>query len=367
MNLTLEVLSPVHIGDGTKIDNWSYVCDEKNKTISVYRFDEVVLSLKNNQYKLSALVSKIEREPLSNDLKDFINKDLKPLYTLRYEGKVKKSNKSNELEYKSIWSFIKVGNKVYIPGSEIKGAIRTAIFYHILKNNQKLKDELLNEIKKVDFQKDVKKQVEKISKKFEEKVFSKGKDDGKLDFMKFISVSDTNTKNPQECLYITDVEIINTSRNFKELHEVLKNGQTFEFNLNILWNKLYEHYINLPFKDLKSLKEVCNEFAYDLINHEEEYFKTTKENLNFDFDKLKNTKDGFLLRIGKHQGFLSLTVGLILKNSDKELFGKMFEKIAKKGYRNNPAKSRKLTINKQPLGWVKLNGQFWVYQIKDRL
>ncbi|WP_297887980.1 type III-A CRISPR-associated RAMP protein Csm5 [Sulfurihydrogenibium sp.] len=363
MNLTIEILSPVHIGDGTKIDNWNYVYDESNKVVKVYSFDKVVSALKHEKLKLSTLLSKIERESLQNDLRDFIPKDLNPLYTLKLEGKIRKPNKEGNSEFKSIWSFIKVANSVYIPGSEIKGAIRTAIFYHYLKNNQKLKNDFLNDLRNVNLNGNVKKQVEQISKDYEKRVFSKGKEDGKFDFMKFVSISDTNCKNPGDSLYITDVKVINTSKTFSELHEVLKKGQKFSFKIDILWNELYNQHTSMDIKDLNSLKNICNEFAFDLIQHEKEFYKNLEEKLNFDYDKLQNIKDGFLLRIGKHQGFLSLTVNLIVKQSDPILFGSIFEKIVedyrnsriKKGYKNKPAKSRKLTVNNEPLGWVKVS------------
>ncbi|MGC9188962.1 MAG: type III-A CRISPR-associated RAMP protein Csm5, partial [Sulfurihydrogenibium sp.] len=380
MDCSLEILSPTHIGNGNKLSNWNYSYDEKQKILKVYDFDKVVQSLKDDKQRLSQLISSIKRNPHYQDLTNFLKQDIKPLYTLNVSGSLKRRGKDGNLEFKEVWEFIKVNSNPYIPGSEIKGAIRTAILYHMLKNNESLKQKLLEELKKLseDFKKalsiqdererekekkKLKSRAQKILEELENKVFSDGSKDGKKDFMRFISVSDTKPKNPEEALYVCDIKIINTSRSFFDPHELLKVGQKFEFRLDILWDDLYRNYIvkDFNFKSFEDIQAVCNEFANDLINHEIEFFSKNvygKEKVDIkkvvDFYKglKEKAKNGFLLRLGKHQGFLSLTVNLIVKHSDENLFKSIYPLLVHKGYGNNPAKSRKLTFNDEPLGWV---------------
>ncbi|MGC9081363.1 type III-A CRISPR-associated RAMP protein Csm5 [Sulfurihydrogenibium sp.] len=377
MDCSLEILSPTHIGNGNKLNNWNYSYDEKQKILKVYDFDKVVQSLKDDKQRLSQLISSIKRNPHYQDLTNFLKQDIKPLYTLNVSGSLKRRGKDGNLEFKEVWEFIKVNSNPYIPGSEIKGAIRTAILYHMLKNNESLKQELLKGLKKLfedlkklqdetqreKEKKKLKSRAQKILEELENKVFSDGSKDGKKDFMRFISVSDTKPKNPEEALYVCDIKIINTSRSFFDPHELLKVGQKFEFRLDILWDDLYRNYIvkDFNFKSFKDIQAVCNEFANDLINHEIEFFSENvygKEKVDIkkvvDFYKglKEKSKNGFLLRLGKHQGFLSLTVNLIVKHSDENLFKSIYPLLVHRGYGNNPAKSRKLTFNDEPLGWV---------------
>ncbi|PMP61274.1 MAG: type III-A CRISPR-associated RAMP protein Csm5 [Sulfurihydrogenibium sp.] len=377
MDCSLEILSPTHIGNGNKLNNWNYSYDEKQKILKVYDFDKVVQSLKDDKQRLSQLISSIKRNPHYQDLTNFLKQDIKPLYTLNVSGSLKRRGKDGNLEFKEVWEFIKVNSNPYIPGSEIKGAIRTAILYHMLKNNESLKQELLKGLKKLfedlkklqdetqreKEKKKLKSRAQQILEELENKVFSEGSKDGKKDFMRFISVSDTKPKNPEEALYVCDIKIINTSRSFFDPHELLKVGQKFEFRLDILWDDLYRNYIvkDFNFKSFKDIQAVCNEFANDLINHEIEFFSENvygKEKVDIkkvvDFYKglKEKAKNGFLLRLGKHQGFLSLTVNLIVKHSDENLFKSIYPLLVHRGYGNNPAKSRKLTFNDEPLGWV---------------
>ncbi|WP_456393652.1 type III-A CRISPR-associated RAMP protein Csm5, partial [Persephonella sp.] len=132
MKYKLMTLSPIHIGNGEQISNWSYVGE--NGKVSVYSFEKIIKELKSDAKKLINLTSQIERNPLSKSLKEIISSfgiKTEPEYTVPLRGKLIKqrwdrNRHQNITEYKHIWEFIKENGKVYIPGSEIKGAIRTA-------------------------------------------------------------------------------------------------------------------------------------------------------------------------------------------------------------------------------------------------
>ena len=124
-NITLKILSPVHIGAGGE-KNWQRGADFVHANGNVYVLDQrkTWLSLPEvlqNRY-LSLLgagnfneVEKLLTEEL--DLDDVAN------YIFEYDGKLK----SREIK-----TVIRDGNyEAYIPGSSIKGAIASALFHHI--------------------------------------------------------------------------------------------------------------------------------------------------------------------------------------------------------------------------------------------
>ena len=126
-DLHLTTLSPIHIGSGK-----SYSCCEfvpaKDKlngndtkiikrvdltnyysSLSDDKKDNFLAGLTNSNFKLEQFDKKIK--------KDFV----------RYQC-IDNSHDS----FKNVQEHIKTSDKLYIPGSSIKGAIRTAIFYDLL-------------------------------------------------------------------------------------------------------------------------------------------------------------------------------------------------------------------------------------------
>ncbi|WP_457626630.1 type III-A CRISPR-associated RAMP protein Csm5 [Persephonella sp.] len=390
MKYQLIALSPIHIGNGNQISNWSYSVN--NGKISIYNFEKVVSSLKNDPRKLMNLTADIERNPLNKSLGGILKNyrlNVEPEYTVQLKGNIKKqrwdrNRQQNLTEYKQIWEFIKENGKVYIPGTEIKGAIRTALFYKILKDkfkeDQNLKDQFLKEYEKCLYVKDYKDDRDRkrkiqnnfksFSSRWENFVFRGdfNSTDAKRDILKILLVSDTNKLIPEESLSIKEIIGINIkSRKIEELHELVEKDTKFELDITIsgfikkamLENKIPEEQVSLP----KIYITACKEFSKNLIIEEYKYFKNTSyeeeidknEILNF-LNKifLKNKERGkIVLRLGKHQGFLSTTINLLIKELDPELYSKAYREIVPTA-RRMPNKSRKITIDNELLGWCVL-------------
>ncbi|NPA52093.1 MAG: type III-A CRISPR-associated RAMP protein Csm5 [Aquificae bacterium] len=395
MKYTLTTLSPIHIGNGDQISNWSYGYDEKEKLISVYDFDKVVKALKNNPQRLLNLSAEIERNPLNKSLGKILknyNLNLNPEYKIKIRGEIKNRR------YKHIWEFIKENGKVYIPGTEIKGAIRTALFYKILKDkfkeNTKLKEQFLKEyekcldVKNYRDDKDRKKQIQKkfsnLEKRWEsivfragfEKVFDKEFkfEDAKKDILKILLISDSNFKNPEEVLEVKDITPIGVSKKFKDLHEIVKTSSKFYIDMRIPFQNEYKEIFPETYKYLgmKKLREACSDFAISLLEADIEYLKKTeelepkikseiikrleqrKEIAQIAIETQDPQKKYFLLRLGKHQGFLSTTINLLVKELDSDLYSKAYKYLVHIGYPEFPNKSRKITIDNELLGWCVL-------------
>ena len=389
MKYQLIALSPIHIGNGNQISNWSYSVD--NGKISIYNFEKVVSSLKNDPRKLMNLTADIERNPLNKSLGDILKNyrlNVEPEYTVQLKGNIKKqrwdrNRQQNLMEYKQIWEFIKENGKVYIPGTEIKGAIRTALFYKILKDkfkeDQNLKDQFLKEYEKCLYVKDYKddrdrkKKIQNnfksFSSRWENFVFRGdfNSTDAKRDILKILLVSDSDLKDPEDVLIVKDITALGVSRNFEELHElVVKSEENFVLKFSFQDNytkNLPETYI---YVNLESLVKACSEFALAVLRADREYFESTNEiDLTEKSKILKKMeerkklaeispeKKWFILRLGKHQGFLSTTINLLIKELDPELYSKAYREIVPTA-RRMPNKSRKITIDNELLGWCVL-------------
>ncbi|HID28083.1 MAG TPA: type III-A CRISPR-associated RAMP protein Csm5, partial [Methanosarcinales archaeon] len=120
----LEILTPVHIGTGEKIGSVEYVLDK-----GLHRIDMNEL-FKDSTFKVQTFINFSENR---NCYLGEFNKELALKYTLYYvaiDSKIEsellnqiKNNRSADInEFKK-----NVFNQPYIPGSSMKGAIRTAI------------------------------------------------------------------------------------------------------------------------------------------------------------------------------------------------------------------------------------------------
>ncbi len=370
MKFDLIVLSPIHIGNGEQISNWQYQIE--NKTVKIYSFDKVVYKLRNDKQKLINFSATIENNPLNMCLGNVLPKfniNVNPEYTLQLFGKTK--NKNNE--YKPIWEFIKEGKKVYIPATEIKGAIRTALFYKILKdaftknkNKQKQFIEEYENCARENDKKAIKKKFKDFIQKWENFAFREK--DAKTDFLKNLIISDTDLKNPEEVLSVKDIIPLGVSRKFEELHEIVNRGTKFEIKIDIINSVEFKYVFPKHYKDylnFEAIMQATSEFASKLLDEEIDYFKNAKEIEEKDktkilenltkWKRLAETKKYIFLRIGKHQGFLSTTINILVKEISPKVYSNVYPKLVPKGYKDFPNKSRKITIDKEVLGWCVLS------------
>lgn len=235
MKYYLKTLSYLHIGSGNELETFDYVVMDSEKGKIFCRINDQIFSHfleKNSLVKdYQNYSDKIYQE--LNKIKDNKeqNKKRKELRLDIFCDKIKKFGLLEDFikENKKIQKiFIKDndpnGNKVreqvrdalqnpYIPGSSIKGAFRTALFYHWLKNSADEKEEtdisktFKNDLDKVNIKKEnFTKDIEyfAFSCKEENKDFNKEKFDEKLDLMKLLLVSDGKivAKNPFDSLIL---------------------------------------------------------------------------------------------------------------------------------------------------------------------
>lgn len=130
---TLTPLTPIHIGSGNELTPYNYVIkNDKFYRISLERVipqlsdkerEELVRILETNSFvKIRSFIQKVYKPEYGYYYSCSVDEDV----IIKYESKIAGSEKSNEENKLSVEEFI--GNHIgkYIPGSSIKGAIRSA-------------------------------------------------------------------------------------------------------------------------------------------------------------------------------------------------------------------------------------------------
>ena len=282
---------------------------------------------------------------------------------------------------RNVKTFIKNIEGPYIPGTEVKGAIRTAVLYRILKENKKERNYLISLTKeKIDkFNKtfDNKKRKEilnSIAEELEIRIFRNGEKNAQYDIFKSLQVADSEII-PYEKLYIEEIKVIGSSKDIIEPYELIKAGEKIKTNIFVNKNLIFglekslgfqkKENPSLQFLNFEWIKEACFMFYKKVLEEDENYVKKIKEIELREklLNSLSRIKENFLryekenkliifpLRLGRHQGFLSLTVNLILKEFAKDLYEALYEKVVPhKSIESN--KTRKITAyTNKFLGW----------------
>lgn len=437
MKLQIRTLSPLHIGSGEKYNGLSYFQDKRSSPAKLcyLEFDAIKSVISVPQLQNFADWITTERFPSLfkflrniNDRNNAIANNLisKALYKIDL---LFKEDPQQRIFLGDIEAFLKQNNKPYIPATEVKGAMRTAIAYHLLNADNEytwLKNELIGlqrrfrntysilascEKKGNDFltltelrsmpEPELKKlfgdkrgtemfgeiranndprikinackkvfveKAGKIEEQLQNKLFrANGKDDAKYDLLKLLHISDSEIKDPSACLFVSDLKTLNISRQFPIFQELCKSGQTFTCNgfklddNNTILDALgFSDEQKWIVSDVKNLLQCCYEFSNRLLEEELAYFlypEKVKHTLTA--IKQQNTPESPVIRIGKNEGYLSLTMGLLVKDKDKALYDNALCHATKNtSYTGSFPKTRRI-VNLQngdadTCGWVKL-------------
>lgn len=139
----IKTLTPVHIGNGNKYNGISYLIDEDNylnKIDSDFIFQNLNIE---EQIKFVEWLEKVSYQPSLNQFLENINRsDI--IDILKDKNKFPKIKVDKGFK-KDVSEYIKSDmNTVYIPGSSIKGSIRTALAYNAISNNPEILKDIFN-------------------------------------------------------------------------------------------------------------------------------------------------------------------------------------------------------------------------------
>ena len=333
--MEIEVLTPVHIGSGDKLlMNLDFIV--KGNRVIVLDTPKLFDYLIERGYD-AVDIAKVELRELIE--KEGIDVENFKKYVLPFTGAVRSE----------ISEHIKTGGKPYIPGSSIKGAIRTAVLWYAVKNDRKLLDYAIKSLEsKVSRSRGkIAKILKEADDELERVVFGR---DPRNDIMRAMRVEDSK---PFNSLRVYEVRVLG-SRGIGVSVECIEGGKT-EVGICVDDSVLksidsnYKEFV----KDFDTIAEITREFSEALIDAELEYnyFEKTKA----EFRAVKKCK-GMILRLGWGTGWYSKTIGLLLKTHPKfeslrRRLGLGWSRRTKRFYDIFP-KTRRVTVDGKPLGWV---------------
>jgi len=363
----LETVTPVHIGTGSKYSGAEFVF--KDKELHRVSFDRLLKSLSADQ--IGTLTDRLEDPGFSLTVflrgKDI---DLNRItrYTAGFYGK---------REPREISEHIKTNNMAYIPGSSIKGAVRTAIIYKTLKENYSILDNELKQIKKNRRLMDnlnrnmtkspafkdrwFSKELGRVMSNVEQKILRGAKNDAKNDLLKFLQITDSSTTERLSILTVKSVGMSREGRSYSQIEAINKN---VSLNGNMILKPIGLNELGLTNKakylDINFVLNAIYTFTEDLKRLEIEYAKDHHLANILEFytsSKFDNKPNKPCLRLGANKGFLSNTIDLLIKLNDPDFY-RYLRFVARRSYPDEFPKTRKLVIEdgepRYPLGWVKL-------------
>ena len=262
----------------------------------------------------------------------------------KYKAKIKGSSNRNENNQFEIDEFIGSMNGKYIPGSSLKGAIRTAFIFSLLYENKYETEKKLETIReeKMKYVKGKWKDVTGEMKILEGKIMSSINNKEKFEI----------SKDPFRALKVNDSEIIENDKfsieeikigNIPILVELLKGdydkgikvieGDGIELSIKIsdylLGNSnkgivyLKDDFTITDIQDAIDTKfDTFIEFEINKFSDEKKAtgivkFYTELENIRLNLKKIDNNKYG-IIRLGKYTGFNDKTVNILKQIPEKE-------------------------------------------------
>lgn len=354
MQCTLEVITPVHIGNGTTYGPQEFYTGKAksgDKLVPIFgRVDVSKLYSELDDDARDELVDHISTQDFRLDSMEKFKKAARR--AVRYRGFLK-TESSN---IKDVHEHIKTSDEIYIPGSSIKGSIRTALLY------KNLRDSDLERISE-EVSRGRRGDPNKIPNKIINSFFSSDpRDTAKKSIMRFLEVTDTNTSKAPALHMVRVLTVSGGSYSYKKFPLYLEfiPRKKLEFEMNFTYNDVYDR-IGLRNKrelvDPETIRESLYTFSRDYIEHEldfaSRYGVDFLERIYRKLEK-RNSPENPLMRIGQGSGFLATTIGLRFKEDDYRTYESIRKVSRGRSYPYEFPKTRKLIDGRIPPGWVKV-------------
>jgi CRISPR-associated protein Csm5 len=369
-NITLQTLTPLHIGSGKEYaGNFEFVYFPKEQKIAIIN-ERAVYDLIDGD--IDAWVKAIDKK---KNLYDFLI-SYKP--ELKLADIVERTIEARDIPTNTLKAFMHDGvGKPFIAGSSLKGAIRTALFTHFIKENpEKVKD--TNNLGNGYNYKDSKLMAHYLG------------TDPNHDLLRLLQIGDFYLKESKnticlkssimnlfergwgykreqfnfvECLPAHTVAT-GTIRIAENLKKVIKNSQERDFltqkfdymEVGKLFTTVHEHTLELIKSELEFWEDE------DINDDIEEYLNTLSE-IQEIAQNTQNTTKNCILRVGAGSGWDFMTGGWAKAKDKKdayilndETWINLKRKLRRNQYHDDLTfpKTRKISQN-QPLGFVKLS------------
>ncbi len=381
---SLETISPVHIGNGSKLNQASFL--REGNVVYIVDPDTFTtflpLNLKN---RLIEIAEKGERLNLHKFLPDDVKKRFKNqcFYKIPLFSPPTHNGKYCLFE---INEFIKKYNQTYIPGSELKGAFRTAILFHLVQDNFDTIAPQIEELAGVPVKqmirqgrglspaqrKSATERIKEIEKKIQDTLIRGKEKDAKYDILKLLQISDSNPVPAEKSLMAGKTVVLGPRGilGFAIFQELLQTGLKFEISaisipetikIGTIANSLgFSDNQKAIFNNIGTIFHIGYNFTKEVIATETEFFKNApynkKDGILRQLENIanKNSPQSPVIRIGMGEGVLSHTIWLAIKKKDENLYRKILNLSNAEIF----PKSRRLYEDKDgnyyTMGWVKI-------------
>lgn len=322
--MRLKTLSPIHVGCGENYTALDF-CAADGQVLLLDGESIVAELMRYGADAIKSIATGRKR------VEDYIDPEEYCVRRLKLVGQV---------ENREIRRHIHTINGLYIPGSSIKGSIRTAVLWSMVNENRGLLNFAISLMEKATKRKRITRDVlKKLDDNLENRVFREGESKATKDFMKGLIVGD--------CGFFTgavyQIHVLGT--NISVAAECIEPNQMNEFELK--------------FKgvDEELIRESCRNFYRRVAEVELEYGYPDEKTRRF-FKSVMGK--AFPLRVGFGSGWYSTTIGTLLREHPK--FEHLRRKLglgknprSRKLSRNFPA-TRRVTADSYPLGWMEVDG-----------
>jgi CRISPR-associated protein Csm5 len=335
--LKCEILSPIHIGTGHEIDPLDYIIEGgRLYKISFIKF--VTLMNDAERLRFETLLTKGNLAEIRTYVAENINKDKDSAYSIEVTPTVERLYRLKLSEIQNqllIHPFIRTQGEylTLIPGSSIKGALRTAIVSELAKQSNLPRP------------KDIKEEYG-----FESKVL--GYKDGKDDPFRAIKIRDQSlqrddmivrevrnaSKRKAGDLQTNDIQIICEVSHSSITGRQVKFDTVISFDEELFATKFLSKIFTV-----EQIIKSCKNFYRDKMEYEHKMFYQTSEVEKFSTELLDMLLDerSFIIRLGRFSGVESVTIDVY--RNPKPPGGKAVW-----------GTSRNLAEALYPMGWVKV-------------
>lgn len=357
MKLTLKTITPTLIRSGDEISTVSE-CVVENNILKIIDKDKLSEQIKGNKNLIMELSNRIIRgENIYKFIKDYkINLDSITKYALPINGSIDPEKRRN------VYLPITSSDRAYIPGSTIKGIIRSALLFDFFNNNRNKINSKIAEIEKLV------KENKKILYTGDDVLRSDNKDAG-TDIMKFIIVRDSNFLEfgklivyeivriphkklsqliiaiPPDNKFVIEITVNKYKSNIPEEYKSFLENNTEEK----LWKILKTYSISLIKKEIEILQrlrsrvpqkdtEVINLYN-NFINHHNNMLKRSEE------------KDVIFLPIGFGKTYYFNSLGYFIPEEKLKPLNIITRKNIDPKFYPSTRWAVKLRENYYPLGW----------------
>jgi len=296
-SLRLEItgISPVFIGSGDLYSQLDYIVEDQKVHLLNFNslLGDILLNLIDDLTK--NILDNFRNNRWEGDVKSFLEE-----YGLDWKKHVKQTHDLiGEIGKNELHQFIKTSDRLYIPGSSVKGAIRTGVLFSLLKNNPTIRDREESNVLRYFNDRNI-----------QELIRTSAKDD----LLRALIVSDLHLSDPKNNTQIVESSVYhleNKEFTIPIFYEVLDKGFHGSGSIKIDKNLIESDFLKAQYFDLNasSLVEAVNDFSQRIITHELKTLQSQKDDNLSQIVSFYSSLDHQLKNLGKNECVLRLGQG----------------------------------------------------------